>query len=320
MKNTANNILRIYIKGTAFLIVSMLVHISIQAQEASTTPPISKVSIILDALSCEETLTHAEVIAEDFTTTDPNTGLAISQKQKLTYTWLMADSVVYTSNYSEASLPVPLDTCELRLVVKNQFNAEAEDIILLPSWGVEAKYKINTRDRDIPHEVSTPTALSAPVDVEFENLSRGNYTVSEWLMGSLTRLFDENPVYQFQSPGEYRISLIVTNENSGCSHADSSEVIIVTDADIQFPDAFTPNGDGVNDEFRPAYKSIKDYKLTIYNRWGRRVFSSTNPKVGWDGKNGNTDAAEGVYIYICEATAYERGVAFTRKGTVTLIR
>lgn len=320
MRLTTNNILQNHIKCTALLFFSMLVHLHTQAQESAPSPIVSQVAIRLDTITCEAVLAHADVTAEDYNITDSETGITTTSKQQLSYTWLMADSIVYTSKYNEADLPVPLDTCQIKLIVKNQFGSQAEDAITVPSWGVKAAYSISIRERDIPHEVSTPTALSAPVDVEFNNKSRGQYTVSEWVMGTSTRLFDENPVYQFQTPGEYKIALIVTNENSGCSHADSSEVVIVTEADIRFPDAFTPNGDGVNDEFRPAYKSIKKYNLSIYNRWGRRIFSSTDPEKGWDGKNGNTDAAEGVYIYICEAEAYERGVSFTRKGTVTLIR
>ena len=94
----------------------------------------------------------------------------------------------------------------------------------------------------------------------------------------------------------------------------------VTESGIDFPNVFTPNGDGVNDEFRPAYKSIRSYKLTIYNRWGRRIFTSNSPDEGWDGKAGNKDAAAGVYMYVCEAEGYDKGATFTRHGSVTLIR
>lgn len=288
------------------------------AQEANL-PIVSKASLVIDTITCEEVLAHAIAVAEDYSTISDD-GTSTTHKQALTYSWYMADSLVFESKYSEASLPVPLDSCELKLVVSNEFESQAYDTTSLPSWGVKAEYSFSVRDREIPHEVSMPTALSAPVNVEFTNKSRGGYTVSEWSMGNMTRLFDTNPVYQFQTPGEYRIGLTVTNEFSGCYHSDSTEVIFVTEADIRFPDAFTPNGDGMNDEFRPAYKSIKKYKLSIYNRWGRRIFSTTDPEKGWDGKNGNTEAAEGVYIYICEAEAYERNVSFTRKGTVTLLR
>lgn len=282
-------------------------------------PTVSDAKIYLDSLTCEGTYVHASAISEDYTYTNKD-NISVTEHPKLTYTWLMSDSVVLTTNYSEATLCVPMKDELLKLVVSNQWNSEAVDTVSIPSFGVQAAYKLTVRERNIPHEVTKGDALSAPVDVELNNNSLGNYTVSEWSMGTIARLFDENAVYQFQQPGEYRVALTVTNEFSGCSHTDSTEVIIVTEADIRFPDAFTPNGDGMNDEFRPAYKSIKKYNLSIYNRWGRRVFSSSNPEQGWDGKIGNTNAAEGVYIYICEAEAFERGISFTRKGSVTLIR
>lgn len=315
---TTGYILSLIHKCSALILFSLLLLISSSAQDVSS-PVVSQATIVLDTINCEEVLAHAITIAEDYTiTSEDNT--TTTHKQELLYTWSFADSIVFESRYPEATLPVPVDSTTLKLVVSNKFNSEATDAISLPSWGVRAEYSLSVRDREIPHEVSMPTALSAPVDVEITNKSKGDYTVSEWTMGNLTRLFDKDPVYQFQTPGEYRISLTVTNEFSGCSHSDSTEVVYVTDADIRFPDAFTPNGDGMNDEFRPAYKSIKKYKLSIYNRWGRRIFSTSDPEKGWNGKNGNTEAAEGVYIYICEAEAFERGVSFTRKGTVTLLR
>lgn len=302
------------------IIITILIWLCTSAPAQQIAYPlVSEAKIILDSLTCAGTYVHASATSEDYIYTDKDNN-TITESPKLTYTWLMSDSVVLVTNYSEATLCVPVKDELLKLVVNNQWNNEDSDTISIPSWGVQAAYKLTVRERDIPHEVTKGDALSAPVNVEFNNNSLGDYTVSEWAMGSIARLFDKNAVYQFQLPGEYRIALTVTNELSGCSHTDSTEIVTVTEADIRFPDAFTPNGDGMNDEFRPAYKSIKKYNLSIYNRWGRRVFSSSNPEKGWDGKNGNSEAAEGVYIYICEAEAYERGISFTRKGTVTLIR
>ncbi len=305
------------IRGIIITFLTLLCTLA-SAQEIAY-PTVSDTKISLDSLTCSGTFVHASAIAKDYIYTDKNNN-TVTEHPKLTYTWLMSDSVVLVTDYSEATLCTPVKNELLKLVVSNQWDNKDSDTISIPSWGVQAAYKLTVRERDVPHEVTKGDALSAPVNVEFENNSLGNYTVSEWSMGSIARLFDENAVYQFQQPGEYRIALTVTNEFSGCSHTDSTEVVMVTEADIRFPDAFTPNGDGMNDELGPAYKSIQKYNVAIYDRRGRRIFSASNPEQGWDGKNGNSEAAEGVYIYICEAEAYERGISFTRKGTVTLIR
>ena len=75
----------------------------------------------------------------------------------------------------------------------------------------------------------------------------------------------------------------------------------VLESFIEAPNAFTPNGDGINDEWRVAYKSIESYQCIIQNRWGRTVFKSTDPGKGWDGTIGGRPAAEGTYYYVIVA-------------------
>ena len=141
-------------------------------------------------------------------------------------------------------------------------------------------------------------------------------------MGTIARMYETNPVYMFQTSGDYTVTLIVTNENSplGCQSSDSSFTISVTEAEIGFPEAFTPNGDGVNDLFLPAYKSIKSYKISIMNRWGREVYKGTSPSEGWNGKINGQEAPAGTYFYIVDAEAYDKNVTFHKKGCVTLLR
>ena len=67
------------------------------------------------------------------------------------------------------------------------------------------------------------------------------------------------------------------------------------------PNVFTPNGDGKNDEFRVLYRSIKEYHIWVYNRWGKLVYESQDPAKGWDGTINNHPAAEGAYFYVIRA-------------------
>ncbi|MCF0190305.1 MAG: gliding motility-associated C-terminal domain-containing protein [Marinilabiliaceae bacterium] len=303
---------------TVYIFLSLLTTL-MTAQERDI-PRVDSVRIVLDSLRCEGAYLHAIAYAVPYAVEDKSTGEVVMKNQKLLYQWYMSDTLALSSNYPEAELGAPYDTTFIKLVVTNQDEQTAVDEVRVPSYGVRASFTLQVREREWPHEITKGDALSAPANVEFSNTSRGQYTVSEWAMGSATRLFDKDPVYQFQETGDYVISLKVTNEVSGCWSVDSTHTVKVTDSDIDFPDVFTPNGDGVNDEFRPAYKSIKNYKLTVYNRWGRRIYTSTNLETGWDGKDGGTKAAEGVYMYICEADGYDKGVHFVKKGSVTLMR
>ncbi len=92
---------------------------------------------------------------------------------------------------------------------------------------------------------------------------------------------------------------------------------------MNVPTAFSPNQDGRNDIFLPLIETgcpINFYALSIYNRWGQRIFSSTNPEVGWDGTFKGAPAELGTYFY---TVRFEGGIYRTKyehKGDLTLIR
>jgi len=71
----------------------------------------------------------------------------------------------------------------------------------------------------------------------------------------------------------------------------------------ELPNVFTPNGDGVNDIFKPyPYKFVEKINMTIYNRWGNEVFKTEDPDINWDGKDLQTGkpVSDGVYYYVCD--------------------
>ena len=86
------------------------------------------------------------------------------------------------------------------------------------------------------------------------------------------------------------------------------------------PTAFTPNGDGRNDDVKPLlFGNVKKYRLTIYNRWGQIIFSSTEQFKGWDGKVGGTQLRSDVFVWTC-TYQFEGESEKMEKGTITLIR
>jgi gliding motility-associated-like protein len=86
------------------------------------------------------------------------------------------------------------------------------------------------------------------------------------------------------------------------------------------PTAFTPNDDGLNDDFRVKYpEMVKEFKMLIYNRWGARVFESSNARVGLDGKRNDMLQPAGNYIYSIAYTNAE-GKPGTLHGRVMLVR
>jgi gliding motility-associated-like protein len=115
------------------------------------------------------------------------------------------------------------------------------------------------------------------------------------------------------------ITYTVTGINEyGCS--DTAQVHINIIANMFLPDAFTPNGDGLNDVFRVVnfgYEAIQDF--SIFNRWGQRVFYTHDGTSGWDGTFNGKPAEGGVYFYVIQIGMLD-GTQKKFQGDVTLIR
>ena len=93
------------------------------------------------------------------------------------------------------------------------------------------------------------------------------------------------------------------------------------DCYIYFPNAFTPDGDGLNEYFCSLFSCKFDsYQLYIYNRWGQLVFESTKPEICWDGKLNNKEVETGVYVWALKYKGPDTKGEQSKHGTVTLIR
>jgi gliding motility-associated-like protein len=88
---------------------------------------------------------------------------------------------------------------------------------------------------------------------------------------------------------------------------------------ILVPDAFTPDGDGMNDTFVPKGIFVERFQMTIFDRWGNVIYSTTDRTLGWDGTINGTMAQDGKYAYHIE-TQDQTGEKTVRSGSVLLIR
>lgn len=118
-------------------------------------------------------------------------------------------------------------------------------------------------------------------------------------------------------------SVLITDQASGCSYAERVRVyrfeINCGEPNIFIPTAFTPNGDGENDQLFVRGKNIDEMSFFIYNSWGEKVFESNNQQTGWDGTHRGTQANNEVFVYYLEATCVD-GQRYFKKGDVTVIR
>lgn len=128
------------------------------------------------------------------------------------------------------------------------------------------------------------------------------------------------PVASPQQTTTYTV--LVTDLAQGCTATAAVTVVVNTPQDtgnIAIPNAFSPNGDGVNDVWRITGNNIQQANVHVYNRWGQPVFETTNVQDGWNGIFNNQNAPAGVYVYWVNG-AYTNGQLFEEKGNITLIR
>jgi gliding motility-associated-like protein len=121
---------------------------------------------------------------------------------------------------------------------------------------------------------------------------------------------------EFLAAGTFTVT--VTNPD-GCSSSDSLKVYDDCESIINFPNVFTPNGDGVNDLFEIEAKNVQKVKVTVFNRWGQRVFYANRPNFYWDGAIFGAPASSGIYYLFLEVTTAD-GREISHKGSLTLIR
>ncbi|MBN8702345.1 MAG: PKD domain-containing protein [Bacteroidetes bacterium] len=142
------------------------------------------------------------------------------------------------------------------------------------------------------------TSILTPL-ITFINKS-DNISGFTWYFGDgKTENTEENPTHEYSETGTYYASLVVINEN-GCKDSTSRRIQINPDWILYAPNTFTPNGDGINDEFRFSNYGVKEAEYFIYDRWGILIFKSNDINTAWNGKvQGKSDLAQ-VDVYICK--------------------
>lgn len=126
--------------------------------------------------------------------------------------------------------------------------------------------------------------------------------------------------YLVREPGTYSVEVF----RYGCVVEDNIQVglrELYCDCFLSFPNVFSPNNDGVNDEFEVFNTCpLAEYTFTVFNRWGVKVFESRSPGVFWDGSFQGRPAAMGVYTFLVQYRFDDRSQTETRTGSFSLIR
>jgi len=163
------------------------------------------------------------------------------------------------------------------------------------------------------HVVFTSNATSLDADATIE------WHINHQTSGTSVTRYENDTEYTFTKAGINTVSLLVRQNNEV---VDSAGIrITISESHLEMPNAFSPNGDGVNDIFRakPGYKSIVEFHAYIFNRHGQKLYDWTNITEGWDGTHHGNPVKDGVYFVYVKARGAD-GIEYNIRRDVNLIR
>ncbi|WP_284683938.1 PKD domain-containing protein [Chondrinema litorale] len=218
-----------------------------------------------------------------------------------------------TYQWSTGSIDPIIEVTESGTYIVNvqAFGFDAENTLCEITDTVVVQF--NTSPLPYSGDVTTCFAEGNILDLTLPN----NFTNVVWTSDIFEAPIQANEI-QVSEAGV--IYLSATNE-LGCELYDSLTIEEVCEPLVFLPDAYTPNGDGLNDGFGVKGKNFTNYELTIYNRWGEMVFQTKDPTRTWMGNFNGEPMPAGLYPYVVkyesELTPGEQVVKF---GNVNLIR
>ena len=130
----------------------------------------------------------------------------------------------------------------------------------------------------------------------------------------------QNPMHNYAAKGIYTVKLVVMKAGY-CIDSIIKTVEVKPEFTFYIPNTFTPNGDNTNDFFTGKGEEILEFDMSIFDRWGNKIFQTNDMIKGWDGKsNGGSEISQqDVYVYMVKLRDFE-GKEHTYNGHVNLIK
>ncbi len=160
--------------------------------------------------------------------------------------------------------------------------------------------------------------------IQFTDQSTDNYGLVYWIWNfgeqGDTTSYLRNPAHTYSDTGTYCPSLVVMNQH-GCVDTTINCLVIDPIYTLYIPDAFTPNGNGINEIFMAKGNDIKTFEMYIFDRWGMQLYHGTDINDGWNGtaKSNGVICQEDTYVYLINATDH-KNIKHTYIGKVNLIK
>lgn len=126
--------------------------------------------------------------------------------------------------------------------------------------------------------------------------------------------------YTFTEQGTFYVRFQCGDAAGVCFDESPIYTVSVGESKLDCPNAFSPfNRDGVNDEWKVSYQSLVSFECHIFNRWGVKIASFTDPAQGWDGKHNGKFVPAGVYLYVIKAVGAD-GVKYNKSGDINILK
>lgn len=225
-----------------------------------------------------------------------------------TYVWSPTDGL--SDPFSPNPLAFPEFSTTYSVYVVNEFNCEIYDTVEL----------VILDDIPMVNAFAEPDTIYAGQSSQLISTDDSGYTYEWFPSETLDNPGIYNPVASPEITTDY---LVVVTAPNGCTNSAIVRVVVVNppciEPNIFLPNAFTPNNDGENDVLRLLGNSIDEMYLTIYNRWGQKVFESNDPAHGWDGTFKGEALPPDVYGFYLQVKCLN-GDDFFKKGNIALLK
>ena len=284
----------------------------IQGSSVSNLAPADYTVIVVDGVQCSDTVL--------FTITEPSAPLGIDLIQ-------LENVRCFGESSGNITVAGTGGTTPYTYLWSNGDSDDKADNIPVGNYSVTVTDTNGCTATD-SYDITQPEPIVVTIQPEYEVLLGNSVVLEPVYSGNNSLFFNWTPeVYLSNAaidtptarPFQTTTYTITVSDSNQCEATASTTVFVNDSIKIYIPNIFSPNADGINDVFLVYANAVKDIYVTVFNRWGEKVFESKDITVGWDGTYKGKLAPEGVYVYYIQFT-FLNFTQQKKKGSVTLVR